>query len=194
MARIYTRTGDGGETHLGDGSRDLKSGPRVELYGEIDELNSAIGCCIATLQRVGQVGNDSLPDDLREIQSRLFFLGTILAHPEQSKEWAAKPETVQEFGTAELEHNIDVLDRNLVPLKTFILPGGREGAAFLHLARTICRRVERRAVALSRSEPVPTGAIIYFNRLSDYLFTAARSANAAAGVTDVPWVGKPGAE
>ncbi len=193
MARIYTRTGDGGETHLGDGSRGAKSGPRVELYGEIDELNSVIGCCVATLKRVGVEGYGTLPNDLQEIQSRLFDLGSILAHPGQSAEWAARDSGVQDFGTVELEHLIDTMDRNLLPLKTFIMPGGQEGAAFLHLARTVCRRVERRAVALAATEAVPTGAIIYFNRLSDFLFTAARAANAATGVPDVPWVGKPGA-
>ncbi len=192
MARIYTRTGDEGETHLGDGSRGAKSAPRVDLYGEIDELNSVIGCCVATLKRVGVEGYGTLPNDLREIQSRLFDLGAILAHPGLSAEWAGRDKTAQDFGTVELEHLIDALDRNLVPLKTFILPGGQEGAAFLHLARTVCRRAERKAVALAAVEVVPAGAIIYLNRLSDFLFTAARAANAAFGVPDVPWIGKPG--
>ncbi len=192
MARIYTRTGDGGETHLGDGSRGLKSGPRVELYGEIDELNSVIGCSVAAIKRVGVEGYGTLPNDLQEIQSRLFDLGSILAHPGRSTTWAAKNVSEQDFGTTELEHHIDAMDRNLLPLKTFILPGGQEGAAFLHLARTVCRRVERKAVALAAVETIPEGAIVYFNRLSDFLFTAARAANAAFGVPDVPWTGKPG--
>jgi len=192
MARIYTRTGDGGQTHLGDGSRDAKSSHRVDLYGEIDELNSVIGCCVATLKRIGVDGSGSLPGDLQEIQSRLFDLGGILAHPGQSAEWAAKDTAAQDFGATELERLIDGMDRNLSPLKTFILPGGQEGAAFLHLARTVCRRVERKAVALAAEQAVPAGAIIYFNRLSDFLFTAARAANAASGVTDVPWVGASG--
>jgi len=192
MARIYTRTGDGGETHLGDGSRGSKSGPRVELYGEIDELNSVIGCCVAAIKRVGVEGYGTLPNDLQEIQSRLFDLGAILAHPGQSNDWAVKDTDAQDFGTIELEHLIDGMDRNLLPLKSFILPGGQEGAAFLHLARTVCRRVERKAVALAAVETIPSGAVVYFNRLSDFLFTAARAANAAVGVPDVPWVGQPG--
>lgn len=192
MARIYTRTGDGGETHLGDGSRGLKSGPRVDLYGDIDELNSIIGCCEATIKRVGVEGYGTLPNDLQDIQSRLFDLGTVLAHPGQSEAWAARNVSEQDFGTTDLEHLIDEMDRNLLPLKTFILPGGQEGAAFLHLARTVCRRVERKAVALAAVETVPDGALIYLNRLSDFLFTAARAANAATGVPDVPWIGKPG--
>ncbi len=88
-----------------------------------------------------------------------------------------------------MERHIDAMDRNLMPLKTFILPGGQEGAAMLHLARTVCRRVERAAVALSTDEPVPAVILAYFNRLSDFLFTAARAANAASGIPDVPWVG-----
>lgn len=192
MARIYTRTGDGGETHLGDGSRDKKSARRVDLYGAVDELNSVLGCCVATLQRLAVDGFGSLPDDLQDIQSRLFDLGAILAHPGQSEAWAAKEPAQQDFGAAELEQLIDALDRNLKPLQNFILPGGHEGAALLHLARTVCRRVERKAVAVSEAETIPAGAIIYFNRLSDFLFTAARAANAAAGVPDVPWVSEPG--
>jgi cob(I)alamin adenosyltransferase len=192
MARIYTRTGDGGDTHLGDGSRDRKSARRVDLYGEIDELNSVLGCCVATFKRVAVDGFGSLLDDLQDIQSRLFDLGAILAHPAQSAAWAAKTPEQQDFGATELEQLIDAMDRNLIPLRNFILPGGHEGAAFLHLARTVCRRVERKAVAVAGDEPIPAGAIIYFNRLSDYLFTAARAANAATGVPDVPWIGNSG--
>lgn len=190
--RIYTRTGDGGDTHLGDGSRDRKSAARIDLYGEVDELNSLLGCCIAAIKRVGVEGYGSLPGDLQDIQSRLFDLGAVLAHPGQSAEWAAKDPQVDNFGAGDLERLIDRMDRNLTPLRNFILPGGQEGAAFLHLARTVCRRVERKAVALSATEAVPAGAIIFFNRLSDFLFTAARAANAAAGVPDVPWIGRSG--
>jgi len=190
MARIYTRTGDGGETHLGDGSRTRKADARVDLYGEIDELNSVLGCCTATIRRGTLEGVGSLPRDLADIQDRLFALGTILSHPGHSAEWMGKPVAEQDFGVAELELLIDELDHNLAPLKTFVLPGGDEGAAWLHLARTVCRRVERRAVALAAVASVPAGAIIYFNRLSDYLFTAARAVNAAAGVPDVPWISR----
>jgi len=192
MARIYTRTGDGGETHLGDGSRGSKSDQRVELYGDVDELNSFIGVCVATLRRVGVEGFGTLPGDLQEIQSRLFDLGSILAHPGQSAEWAAKDAAAQDFGTAELERLIDAMDRNLPTLKTFILPGGQEGAAALHVARSVCRRVERKAVAMAAVTPIPAGAVIFINRLSDFLFTAARAANVATGVPDIPWVGRTG--
>ncbi len=160
MVRIYTRTGDGGQTHLGDGSRSDKFAPRVELYGEVDELNSLIGCCVATLKRVGVEGFGTLPSDLQDIQSRLFDLGSILANPGLSAEWKAKDAVAQDFGTVGLENRIDEMDRNLTPLKTFILPGGQEGAAMLHLARTVCRRVERKAVALTQQTDVPAGAVI----------------------------------
>ncbi len=192
MAKIYTRTGDTGDTHLGDGSRGRKSAKRVELYGEIDELNSLVGCCVATLRRVGVEGYGTMPGDLQEVQNRLFQLGAVLADPGQSAAWAARDLAAQDFGAAELETLIDALDQYLRPLQNFVLPGGQEGAALLHLARTVCRRVERRAVALGDTEAVPQGALVYFNRLSDYLFTAARAANAAAGVVDTPWVGQRG--
>jgi cob(I)alamin adenosyltransferase len=192
MARIYTRSGDGGETHLGDGSRDLKSAARIDLYGEVDELNSALGCAVATLRRVGEEGLGTLVQDLQDVQSRLFDLGAVLAHPGKSAAWAQDPPDAHDFGAAELEKLIDRLDANLTPLQNFILPGGQEGAALLHLARSICRRAERKAVALAELEPVPPAAVVYLNRLSDFLFTAARAANAAAGVRDVPWVGQPG--
>jgi cob(I)alamin adenosyltransferase len=191
MARIYTRGGDTGETHLGDGSRGRKSAARIALYGEIDELNSLLGCCVAVIRRVGVEGYGSLPGDLEDIQSRLFDLGTVIANPAQSAAWVAGPNAGHDFGAPDLERLIDRMDRNLKPLRNFILPGGQEGSAFLHLARSVCRRVERSLVALAVSEPVPSGSLIYFNRLSDFLFTAARAANAAGGVPDVPWIGKP---
>ncbi|MFT5314383.1 MAG: cob(I)alamin adenosyltransferase [Candidatus Krumholzibacteriia bacterium] len=192
MARIYTRTGDGGETHLGDGSRRSKADQRIDLYGDIDELNSFIGVCVATLRRVGVEGFGNLPSDLQEIQSRLFDLGSILANPSDSELWAAKDATDQDFGATELEGLIDAMDRNLPALKTFILPGGQEGAASLHVARSVCRRVERKAVAAATEMSIPLGAVIFFNRLSDFLFTAARTTNVAAGVADIPWVGRSG--
>ncbi|MCB1184067.1 cob(I)yrinic acid a,c-diamide adenosyltransferase [bacterium] len=190
MARIYTRTGDDGTTHLGDGSRDRKCADRIALYGEVDELNSVLGCAVAALRRVGLEGLGTLVQDLQDIQSRLFDLGAVLAHPGKSAEWAGDPAAGHDFGAAELEKLIDRLDANLAPLKNFILPGGQEGAALLHLARAVCRRVERQAVELAAREPVPAGAVVFLNRLSDFLFTAARAANAAAGVRDIPWVGQ----
>jgi len=126
-------------------------------------------------------------DDLRLIQNRLFFLGAVLANPGQSAEIASLPSEDQPFRAGDLERLIDAMDTMLPPLKAFILPGGCAAAAMLHLARTVCRRVERRAVSLAETEPIPTGAVTYLNRLSDFLFTAARAANAAIGVTDIPW-------
>lgn len=192
MARIYTRTGDDGDTSLGDGSRSSKSGPRVDLYGEVDELNSVIGCGVAALRRSAQPVPEGLDNALQTIQSRLFDLGAVLANPAQSTQWAALPVMEQPFPAGDLEDLIDGLDADLEPLRTFVLPGGTEAAGFLHLARTVCRRSERKAVALAPLEPVPAGAIIYLNRLSDFLFTAARAVNAAAGVPDIPWTGARG--
>jgi len=186
MARIYTRTGDRGDTSLGDGSRIPKSGPRVDLYGEVDELNSVLGCCVAAL-----AGAESAPaglaDDLRTVQGRLFDLGAVLADPAASRRLAALPPADQPFDPAPLEEGIDALEAGLAPLKTFILPGGAPAAAWLHLARTVCRRAERRAVAVRERDAVPAGAVVYLNRLSDFLFVAARAANRAAGIADVPW-------
>jgi len=182
MARIYTRTGDKGETSLGDGSRVPKSVARVDLYGDLDELNSVLGCAAAVLRRDG--AGEPMADLLADIQSRLFDLGTVLANPELSRK-------EHEFGAEGLESWIDGMDAHLASLTNFILPGGSEAAAMLHLARAICRRAERKAVALAGGEPLPGGAIVYLNRLSDALFTAARAANAAAGVPDVPWRKEP---
>lgn len=181
MARIYTRSGDAGETSLGDGSRVPKSGPRVDLYGDVDELNSTLGVVAAVLAD-GPVPA-GLADQLAAIQDRLFAVGAVLADP-------ARSASDHEFGAGEMEGWIDALETGLEPLTRFILPGGCAAAAHLHLARTVCRRAERKAVALGATDPVPAGALIYLNRLSDYLFTAARAANAAAGRPDVPWRGE----
>ena len=187
MVRIYTRTGDGGDTSLGDGSRVSKSGPRVALYGEVDELNSWLGTCSVALGGLGVEVPGISTADLELIQSRLFSLGAVLANPGRSAEIAALPPVEQPFGAGDLEKLIDAMDTMLPPLKTFILPGGCSAAATLHLARAVCRRVERQAVSLAQTEPIPAGAITYLNRLSDFLFTAARAANAAVGVNDIPW-------
>ena len=187
MVRIYTRTGDGGDTSLGDGSRVSKANRRVALYGEVDELNSWLGHCAAALADLGVEVPGVAVEDFRNIQSRLFSLGAALADPGRSAELAELPDREQPFSPGELESLIDAMDEALEPLRTFILPGGCPAAAALHLARTVCRRAERLAVETAAAEPVPTGAVTYLNRLSDFLFTAARAANAAAGVDDVPW-------
>lgn len=187
MVRIYTRTGDGGDTSLGDGSRIPKSGPRVALYGEVDELNSWLGNCAVALRDLGVAVPGISAGDFQGIQSRLFDLGAVLANPVRSAEIAALPPEEQPFGAQDLETLIDAMEAVLPPLKNFILPGGSAAAATLHLARAVCRRVERAAVALAAAEPVPSEVITFLNRLSDFLFTAARAANAAAGVADIAW-------
>ncbi|MBM4131218.1 cob(I)yrinic acid a,c-diamide adenosyltransferase [bacterium] len=187
MTRIYTRGGDRGETSLGDGARVPKTSRRVGVYGEIDELNSALGCCVALLTAGSSAGEHGLAAELAALQSRLLDLGAVMADPRRSAEYRAAGAPADPFGAGALEHLIDAHDAHLPPLRQFILPGGTAAAAHLHLARTICRRAERAAVALSGSEAVPDGALVFLNRLSDYLFTAARAANRAAGVADVPW-------
>lgn len=187
MTRIYTRGGDRGETSLGDGARVPKTSRRVGVYGDIDELNSALGCSVALLAAGNGAGEHGLAAELTALQSRLFDLGAVLADPRRAAELCADGAPADPFDAAALEGLIDAHDAHLAPLRQFILPGGTAAAAHLHLARTICRRAERAAVALAGSEPVPAGALIFLNRLSDYLFTAARAANRAAGVADVPW-------
>ncbi len=192
MTRIYTKTGDRGETSLADGSRSIKSSPRVSLYGEIDELNSVVGHALSVMQRstfqIPQIAQ-AVGSELINIQSRLFDLGAVLANPSQSEILKALPAADQPFSPVPLELSLDSLDKSLPPLRSFILPGGCEAAAILHVGRCVCRRTERAAVALATIEDVPAGAIIYLNRLSDFLFSAARALNVASGIADVPWVG-----
>lgn len=184
MSRIYTRTGDLGETSLGDGSRVSKSIYRVGLYGSVDELNSSLGLTIALLRQdpdLTDYAGVDIPVVLEEMQSRLFDLGTVLSNPEF-------PATDVSFPTLGMEDLIDTLEEDLAPLKNFILPGGHVASAQLHVARSASRRVERKAVILAERESVPASAIAWLNRLSDFLFVAARAINAAAGVPDIPWI------
>ncbi|HEV2263634.1 MAG TPA: cob(I)yrinic acid a,c-diamide adenosyltransferase [Stellaceae bacterium] len=180
MSRIYTRTGDGGETGLGDGSRVAKTSLRVESYGTVDEANAVLG--MARLSARG--ATDAM---LARIQNDLFDLGADLA------EARGKLDKVPRIGAtqvARLEREIDALERGLKPLKNFVLPGGTKLAAALHLGRTIVRRAERRLAALAAHEPVNPEALKYLNRLSDHLFVLARHAN-RKGRVDVLW--RPGA-
>lgn len=187
MPRIYTRTGDGGETGLIDGSRTLKSNPRVDVYGDVDELNSVIGVAIAALPE----GVDALHADLVGIQRDLFELGALLADPPRCEALAAEGPAAPPLEGAALEPIIDRLGETLPPLRAFILPGGHAGAAALHVARTVCRRAERRVVALrAAGVAIPEAVVVYLNRLSDLLFVAARNANHAAGRNDVLWTGR----
>ena len=186
LNKIYTRTGDDGSTGLVDGSRLSKSALRVRAYGDVDETNAVIGLVRLHLE------NRPLDDMLSRIQNDLFDLGADLATPlpkkgEADSEYALR---IVESQTTRLEKELDNLNEDLEPLKSFVLPGGTPPAAYLHQARTVCRRAERVCVALAEADDVNPHAIQYLNRLSDYLFVAARWTN-DQGQADVKWV--PGA-
>lgn len=185
MAKIYTRTGDAGETMLRGGRRVRKDDDRVEAFGAVDELNAALGAARAELGR-GRGGSEDKEIDqlLDQAQHRLFDLGAELANPEAGEQSTA---LVSNADVAGLEAAIDRFDAGLKPLRAFILPGGSPAAAQLHLARCVCRRAERRLVHLAAREPIRGELGRYLNRLSDLLFVLARSVNQAAGVPDVLW-------
>jgi len=183
--KIYTRAGDSGETGLYGGERVHKDDARVESYGTVDEANAALGVAGAALQ------DAELRDIVTRLQSELFVVGADLATPLKREEQAGKsivPRVTAEHSAA-LEGLIDRLEAELLPLTNFILPGGTPGAAYLHLARGVLRRAERRTVSLLHERPDDTNAEVlkYLNRLADVLFVLARAANARAGVPDVPW-------
>lgn len=178
--KIYTKTGDTGDTGLFGGARVSKASDRIASYGDVDELN-----CILGRVRLHPFGdaNDAL---LAAIQSQLFDVGAELASP-------GKSNGLDPIGDSEIEameHAIDRAETELAPLRTFVLPGGSPLAAELHVARTVCRRAERQIVALAAKEPVRGEVIRYVNRLSDLCFVLARLANHRAGVADVPWIGR----
>jgi cob(I)alamin adenosyltransferase len=175
LSRIYTKSGDAGETGLGDGVRVLKCSARVTAYGEVDELNAVLGLVVC-----------HAPDFeafVRTIQNDLFDLGADLCLPSTSKESALRIGPEQ---PVRLEREIDRLNERLEPLRSFVLPGGSPTAAWLHLARTVCRRAERSVVALMLAEAVNPNVLVYLNRLSDLLFVMARVAN-GDGKGDVLW-------
>jgi cob(I)alamin adenosyltransferase len=180
VTSIYTKTGDGGETGLFGGGRVAKDHPRVDAYGEVDELNAAIG--VARSLKL----DPELDALLLAIQAQLFTLGSVLATPPQTKAKKAIPK-IQPAWSEAMELAIDKFDRELPSLRQFILPGGTPAASALHLARTICRRAERRVVALAHANEVEPKVLVYLNRLSDLLFTMARISNHRAGVPDIPW-------
>ncbi len=173
LSRIYTRTGDGGETGLGDGTRVPKESARIEALGDIDELNSAIGLLLT----------EDLPETVRDalvaIQHDLFDLGGEVCIPGHA--------AISEAQVKQLENLLDGFNADLAPLKEFILPGGSRAAALAHVSRTVCRRAERSVVALARQETVTERARQYLNRLSDLLFVVGRIANRHAGRGDVLW-------
>ncbi|MGR9248079.1 cob(I)yrinic acid a,c-diamide adenosyltransferase [Rhizobium leguminosarum] len=184
LNKIYTKTGDDGTTGLVSGPRRLKDDLRIEAYGTIDEANSAIG-----LARLHTAGLPELDAMLMSIQNDLFDLGADLATPDTGEPPAYEPLRIAETQVDRVEHDIDRLNAGLEPLKSFILPGGSPAAAHLHLARTVARRAERLMVALARTDGEIVGgpAMKYVNRLSDFLFVAARHAN-DQGHADVLWV------
>lgn len=188
LNKIYTRTGDKGTTALATGERVAKHALRIESYGTIDETNSAIG-----LARLHTKDDPALDAMLARIQNDLFDLGADLATPGKTKEELGyEPLRIVETQVTRLEGEIDALNAHLEPLRSFVLPGGTAAAAHLHLARTVCRRAERLMTALAddTNEPVSDAALKYANRLSDFLFVAARYANWApggAGPGDILW-------
>lgn len=183
MSKIYTRTGDAGDTVLFGGSRTRKDDVRVEAMGAVDELNAAIGVARMELARSG-TSPAELESLLARVQHRLFDLGAELATPNSA---GRGTDLVTDAHVTELETAIDRLEEALEPLREFILPGGAPAAAGLHLARCICRRAERRVVAFTAQEPVRGELLRYLNRLSDMLFVAARAVNRANGSADVTW-------
>jgi len=172
LTRIYTKLGDGGETHLGDMSRVPKTHPRIEAYGEIDELNSQIGVTLATTELPEQYAKW-----LQRVQNDLFDLGADLSVPEADPARPRERLRVKPEQTAWLEAACDEVNDTLKPLKSFVLPGGTPAAAQLHVCRTVCRRAERRALLVQDANPE---VVKYLNRLSDLLFILSRGANGDA--------------
>jgi len=180
--KIYTRTGDEGATALFGGGRVGKDHPRVEAYGDVDELNAALGLArsIDMMPRIDEV--------LVPVQRDLFAIGALLATPDHDKmRQQLSKARIDEGRIEELERAIDACEQELEPLTSFIIPGGTPKAAALHVARTVCRRAERRVVRLAAEIELPTLTVIYLNRLSDLLFMLARVANRRAGAGEVTW-------
>jgi cob(I)alamin adenosyltransferase len=185
LSRIYTKSGDAGETGLGDGTRVPKDHPRVAAYGSVDELNATLGLLLAQHPDVAEA------DLLRDIQNDLFDVGADLCVPQAADEAPGQKLRVRPEQVTRLEAAIDRLNEPLGALRSFVLPGGSPAAAWCHLARTVCRRAERDIVTLGRTDPLNAQALIYLNRLSDLLFVLARVCN-RGGQGDVLWV--PGGE
>lgn len=175
LSKIYTRTGDDGTTGLGDGARVRKDDARVEAYGTIDELNSTLG----------MIPPQGIPADLQDLlgnlQQKLFDLGGELCIPDR--------EVIQADDVLQLEADLDRLNANLPPLREFVLPGGNAAAAVCHLARTVCRRAERRVISMAENVTVNPHSIRFLNRLSDLLFVLARTLNQRSGHPEILWTG-----
>jgi cob(I)alamin adenosyltransferase len=188
--KIYTRTGDAGETALFGGGRVSKDHHRVTAYGTVDELNAFVGVA------VGVIGDGEIRAHLEILQHDLFAIGANLATMPPDDDRPRNPHLpdIPSHRIAEMEVWMDEADQELPPLREFVLPGGTAGAAALHVARTVCRRAERAIVHLGTIEPVDDDIVPYLNRLSDALFTLARLENHRAGVADVTWKKEPRAE
>jgi cob(I)alamin adenosyltransferase len=180
LSRIYTKSGDSGDTGLGDGSRVPKDHPRVAAYGSVDELNAVLGLLVSQFPQAAEI------DLIRSIQNDLFDVGADLCLPQSADEKPGAHLRVRAEQAERLEQAIDRLNANLAPLTSFILPGGQGAAAWCHLARTVCRRAEREVVTLARSETINPQVIVYLNRLSDLLFVLARVYN-NNGRDDILW-------
>jgi cob(I)alamin adenosyltransferase len=180
--KIYTKTGDAGDTGLFGGGRVGKDHPRVEAYGDVDELNATLGL-VRALEPMPRIDEVVVP-----IQRDLFSIGALLATPDRDKMRASLEKArIDDTRIRELELAIDQCETELEPLRSFIVPGGTAKAAALHVARTVCRRAERRVVALQQTEELPSLVVIYLNRVSDLLFMLARVANRRAGAGEVSW-------
>jgi len=180
LTKIYTRTGDAGDTALGGGQRVAKDDARIAAYGTVDELSSTLGVALAH----GLDGR--LASELLRVQNELFHLGAELSVREEDRARRPGPR-IEARHVEALERTIDELNETLPPLANFVLPGGSAGAAHLHVARTVCRRAERLLVTLMRAEPIGEHALVYLNRLSDALFVMARWENHRRGAPDVLW-------
>jgi cob(I)alamin adenosyltransferase len=180
--KIYTKTGDSGDTGLFGGGRVGKDHPRVEAYGDVDELNATLGL-VRALEPMPRIDEVIVP-----FQRDLFSIGALLATPDRDKMRASLEKArIDDTRIRELELAIDQCEAELEPLRSFIVPGGTAKAAALHVARTVCRRAERRVVALQQTEELPSLVVIYLNRVSDLLFMLARVANRRAGAGEVSW-------
>lgn len=180
--KIYTRTGDNGSTGLFGGDRVTKRHPRLMAYGTLDELNSVIG--LLRLHANPEAAGQPL---LQQIQNDLFVLGALLATPESRLDQLGARMKKPTWSLEDMERDIDRLTAKAGPMRAFVLPGGCAGAAWAHMARTVCRRAEREVVALTAEEPVDELVLTYLNRLSDWLFALSRAENALGGVPDVEW-------
>jgi cob(I)alamin adenosyltransferase len=187
LNRIYTRTGDGGDTRLAGGQRIRKDDPRIDCYGTVDELNAFVGVARTTAEELAEKAERlrGFARILKRVQHELFNLGSILAtlpedvHPKQAR--------ITPADVAQLEHEIDEANSELEPLRSFVLPGGSRLDAELHVCRTVCRRAERLLVALAREQDVPAEAVRYLNRLSDALFVWSRWVDRVLGAAETIW-------